>query len=256
MAADLPETITSLLTEALPGLFGGTKPVIRAAFASDALALNPATSEASASDPRPADQVDELAFDGEGPYQLTRSPYPGPRRVRLRTAGGAISLSDAEVRWDIADPRSFTLSPRPSRDLDAVTAVEVRYGVTAVFTTLGATRSLALSLQADEADAWRLGEAVALLLAAIELNRDALAAAAPHYHDGEYGALAQYRRLRIVGATAPTPTTWLVTLEADALLRLDRSLREDEGAPITHIASPGRAPRPGRPVDIAIEVDA
>jgi hypothetical protein len=260
VAADLPEAIAARLADALPALFGGATPVVRTEVTGDALELVAGTADAAASDPRPADQRDVLAFDGAhpgGPYELSRSPYPGPRRVWLQTAGGNVALSDQEVRWDATDPRRFTLAPRPSRDLGAVTGVEVLFGITSVFATLAATRRLELSLATADADAGRLGEALALMLAAVELNRDALvAAAAPTYQGGDYGAQSRLRRLRLVGATAPQPAQRLVALEADVLLRVDRSLRDDEGTPIARIASPGRAPVAGRPVDVAIEVDA
>jgi hypothetical protein len=258
--AELDVALLDLLRASLPGLFGGATPVVRASVVSDALQLDGQPPEPAVGDPRPADQLDRLTFDAtkpHGPWQLTRPPYPGPRRVRLLAPAGPVSLPEAEIAWDRADPRSLTLNLKPGRDVSAVTHVEVSYGVTAVFTALTAKRSLGLSLEVAAGDTTRLAGAVDLALAVIELNREQLTeSAAISYADGAYGATSSVKRLRVTGVVAPTSTTRLLSLEADTVLRLDRALAADEGAPIKRIGSPGRPADPQRRVDIAVEVDA
>ena len=85
-------------------------------------------------------------FDPEDPaydpaalprFTLSKPPYPGPRRVRLVTgAGDRIALGEREVIWDEVDGRRFTLAPARTRDLAGVEAVQVLYGVIAVFTVV------------------------------------------------------------------------------------------------------------------------
>jgi hypothetical protein len=259
LPAELEVALASLLQASLPGLFGGATPVVRLTVATDATEILAREAEAVVGDPRgdprPADQVDELPFDRTkpaGPYTLSLAPYPGPRRVRLVSPGGVTPLGDAEVEWGQVDPRKLILHPSAGRDLSTVTGVEVLYGVTAVFATVATRRTFGLSLDAQPANTSRLAGAVALALSVIELNREALTAAASvTYGGGDYGASSTIKRLRMVGVTAPKSTTRLLTLQADATLTLKRALREFEGAPIEHIRTPGRAPG-GGPVEIDI----
>jgi hypothetical protein len=259
MSGALGEALAALVTESLPGLFGGASPPVRVTVASELLELDPRSADAAASEPRPDDQVDELSFDPAdpaGPYLLTRPPYPGPRRVRLVAAGERVPLRDAEVVWDDDDPRRFTLQPRPSRDLTGVTAVEVLYGVTAVYTKLGATQTLGVSLRAAATDEATLGKAEALVVAVIALNRQRLLDdARAGYQDGDYGADVEVRRLRLL-RTTPADGVRLLTVQADLEVKASRALREDEGRPIERIRTPGRPLDPDRPVDIHIDVEA
>jgi hypothetical protein len=263
MASELDVALKALLVDALPALFGGTSPKVRLTVVSDTVVLDPRSAEATASAPRPTDQLDSLSFDPAhpaGPYQLTRHPYPGPRHVRLRGGGGAVlTLELHEVVWDPVDSRTFTLGLRPGRDVSAVTTVEALYGVTAVFSALKATRRLGVALEGAGGDTSRLREAEALATAVVELNRDRLAQdAATRYQGGDYASSARVDRLRLLEATGPTPssTARVLTFEAELALRVDRALRDDEGTPIEHIRTPGRPHDPDRKIDIAIEIEA
>jgi hypothetical protein len=259
MAAELDVAIKALLTEALPGLFGGATPAVKLDVVSDAFVIDKRSTEPIAGQPRPDDRVDSLAFDPDdpaGPYVLTASPYPGPRRVRLRSATGAVTtLTAAELAWDPHDSRRLTVQPRPGRDLSGFTALEVLYGVTAVFTSVKGTRTLELAFEG--ADAGELRSAEALALAAIALNRERLVAdAVIEYSDGDYRARESVISLGLTQARGLTDQTRGLTLVAEVGYKLERALREDEGTPIEHILSPGRTPDPARAVDIGIDVDA
>jgi hypothetical protein len=257
---ELDVALSSLLQASLPGLFGGSKPIAGLRVASDASEITGRESETAVSAPRPTDQLDSFAFEKtkpRGPFTLTRPPYPGPRRVRLRSPDGVVALADSELAWDPVNPQILTLNLRASRDLAAVTAVEVLYGVTAVYTTVAAKRTLGIFVETQDADVARLPGAVALALAVIELNRDVLsAAAAVSYTGGDYGAASHVKRLRLVGVSAPRTSARLLTLEADVTLTVNRALRASDGAPIQHIRSPGRPLDPRRPVQIDIQVGA
>src|SRR5215216_4720302 len=113
MVAELDFALKALLTEALPGLFGGATPSVKLAVLSDAFVIDKRSTEPIAGQPRPDDRVDSLAFDPDdpaGPYLLIASPYPGPRRVRLRSATGSVTtLTAAELVWDPHDSRRLTV---------------------------------------------------------------------------------------------------------------------------------------------------
>jgi len=256
--SSLELALRDLLAGALPGLFGGDPPAVRISAASDLLTIDRDSLEATAGAPAVDDRRDRLPFDPErpeGPYTLSQPPYPGARRVRLLSpAGDRTSLRDDEVRWDPADPRRFRLFPRPARDLAATSAVEVLYGVTAVFTRLKALRALALDLEADDA---RLAEAEALALAAIALNREPLIAAARAiYAQADYGAEAEVKALRLLRAERVAAGRLRLGLEAELELTLRRALADDEGRPIRRIVGPGRPDDTQRPVDPRVDVDA
>jgi len=261
MSSELDDALHALIVEALPGLCGGASPPVRVSVASDVLELDPHAGDAAASEPRPDDQLDELPFDPAhpaGPYLLTKPPYPGPRRVRLVTgAGDRVPLRDRETAWDATDPRRFSLDPRADRDLDGVTGVEVLYGVVSVFTKVKATQTLGVSLAASTADAARLKQAEALVVAVIELNRERLAGDAQvSYHDGDYGAAVGVRRLGLVRVTTPAEGERLLTVQAEVELKASRALGDGEGRPIERIRTPGRPLDPSRPVDVQIEIEA
>jgi len=262
MPGPLGDTLQALIAEALPGLFGGAQPPVRVVVTSGALELDPHDDDVGATDPRPDDGLDELPFDSAhpaGPYQLSRPPYPGPRRVRLVTGDGdRVTLGDGEVSWDVADPTRFTLAPRPDRDLTTVGGVEVLYGVVSVFTTVRATRTLTVSLVAAGADLAPLTQAEALVAAVIELNRERLVTEGQvAYQDGDYGVAVTPKRLRLTGSAAPsTAGERLLTVLAQVELKASRALAADEGRPIERIRTPGRPIAAGRPVDIQIDVQA
>src|SRR5262249_38678555 len=145
--------------------------------------------------------VDLLTFDPahpEGPYTLSRPPYPGPRRVYLRTpTDDRQPLRPAEVLWDSADSRSFTLQPKPTRALSGFNRVEILYGVTAVFTQLKSAHQMPVILRA--ADAATAERAVILALSAFALNREAvMAGGAFSQNDGGYRAEGTIKSLKLI----------------------------------------------------------
>jgi hypothetical protein len=259
MAAELDVALRALLIQALPGLFGGSTPAVTLSVVGDAFVVDKRSTEPIAGKPRPDDRVDSFAFDPDdppGPYVLTASPYPGPRRVRLRSVTGSVAtLTASELAWDPHDSRRLTVQPRPGRDLTGFSTLEVLYGVTAVFTSVKGTRTLELAF--DGADAGKLRSAEALALAVIALNRERLAAdAVTDYSDGDYRARGGVINLALTQASALSGETRGLTLVAEVGYKLERALREDEGTPIEYILSPGRTPDPAHPVDIGIDVDA
>jgi hypothetical protein len=162
--------------------------------------IDPQSADAAAGEPRPDDRADSFPFHPEhpeGPYTLTQPPCPGPRHVRLTTEmGDRIPLRADEAIWN---GRVFTLHLRPNRELSGVVGVEALYGVTAVFTTIKATQTLTLQLEASDAD--RLEQAEALVVAVIALNRQRLVdeAGATFVGDGQqerflFGIGSGYRR--------------------------------------------------------------
>src|SRR5829696_5478139 len=149
MTGGLPQALETLLTSSLPSLFGGA---VGLTVAGGLLEIDQEQSaDATASEPRPDDRVDDLEFDPEdpaGPYTLTQPPYPGPRRVWLITeSDDRITLRPEEVIWDRTDARVFSLALRPQRDVSAVTGIRVLYGVAAIYTKVKAVQTLSLQLE-------------------------------------------------------------------------------------------------------------
>ena len=258
MTGGLPEALETLLTTSLPGLFGGG--AVGLSVGGGLLEIDQEQSaDATASEPRPDDRVDDLGFDPEdpaGPYTLTQPPYPGPRRVWLVTgAADRLPLRSEEVVWDRTDARIFSLALRPQRDVSAVTAIRVLYGVTAVFTKVKAVQTL--DLQLETSDAGLLERAESLVVAVIQLNRQRLAdEARANYEDGDYGAIVEIKNVGLVRGTTPEDDVRLLLMRAELELKASRALGEDEGAPIERILTPGRPPDPDRPIDVHIDVEA
>lgn len=258
MTGGLPEALETLLTISLPGLFGGG--AVGLSVGGGLLEIDQEQSaDATASEPRPDDRVDDLGFDPEdpaGPYTLTQPPYPGPRRVWLVTgAADRLPLRSEEVVWDRTDARVFSLALRPQRDVSAVTAIRVLYGVTAVFTKVKAVQTL--DLQLETSDAGLLERAESLVVAVIQLNRQRLAdEARANYEDGDYGAIVEIKNVGLVRGTTPEDDVRLLLMRAELELKASRALGEDEGAPIERILTPGRPPDPDRPIDVHIDVEA
>lgn len=258
MTGGLPEALETLLTTSLPGLFGGG--AVGLSVGGGLLEIDQEQSaDATASEPRPDDRVDDLGFDPEdpaGPYTLTQPPYPGPRRVWLVTgAADRLPLRSEEVVWDRTDARVFSLALRPQRDVSAVTAIRVLYGVTAVFTKVKAVQTL--DLQLETSDAGLLERAESLVVAVIQLNRQRLAdEARANYEDGDYGAIVEIKNVGLVRGTTPEDDVRLLLMRAELELKASRALGEDEGAPIERILTPGRPPDPDRPIDVHIDVEA
>lgn len=258
MTGGLPEALETLLTTSLPGLFGGG--AVGLSVGGGLLELDQEQSaDATASEPRPDDRVDELGFDPEdpaGPYTLTQPPYPGPRRVWLVTgAADRLPLRSEEVVWDRTDARVFSLALRPQRDVSAVTGIRVLYGVTAVYTKVKAVQTLDVRLTTSDSDL--LERAESLVVAVLQLNRQRLAdEARAIYEDGDYGAAVELKNVGLVRGTTPEDDVRLLLMRAELELKASRALGEDEGAPIERILTPGRPTDPDRPIDVHIDVEA
>lgn len=282
MTGNLDEAITALLKDALPGLLGGAQPPVTLTVESDTFATDPNAGDAQASEARPDDFSDQFAFDPAGivfdpqdpaydpaalpHFTLSKPPYPGPRRVRLVTgAGDRIALGDREVIWDEVDGRRFTLAPARTRDLAGVTAVQVLYGVIAVFTVVKFNQVLSVVMQAAESAVAQLDRCEALATGVIELNRQALLdASAATYDDGDYEARVKTNSFKLLEGNRPggNPSSAFAANQrrlvytAEVELKITRALHEDEGRPIVRIRTPGKPVDPQRPVDIEIGVDA
>ena len=276
MTGNLDEAIVTLLKDSLPGLLGGAQPPVTVAVQTDTFATDPKGADALTSEPRADDFSDQFAFDPAGVvfdpqdpaydpaalprFTLSKPPYPGPRRVRLVTgAGDRIALGDREVIWDEVDSRRFALAPARTRDLASVTAVQVLYGVIAVFTMVKFSQVLSVVLEG--ADAGQLDRCEALATGVIELNRQALLdASAATYDDGDYGAGVKTNSFKLLagnrlgGDSGANQRRLVYTAEVE--LKITRALHDDEGRPIVRIRTPGRPVDPQRPVDVEIGVDA
>jgi len=254
----LNEAVKVLLAESLPSLFGGDDPAVKVGTTDNRFTLDASSAEAIASEPRPDDRADELAFDPDnpaGPYQLAVVPEPGPRRVRLTTKlKDRITLREDEVAWDGADPRLFTLQLRQGRDLADVTGVQVLYSVTAVYLKLKIAHTFSLLLESTSAQ--KVQQAESLAVAVIALNRQRLLdEGAYEFEEGDYGVAATVKSLKLVEGTA-SPKKRTLDFNAEIELKATRAMSEDEGRPILRIRTEGLPADPGRPVDIRIDVEA
>jgi hypothetical protein len=262
MIGGLDQAIQDLLRSDLPELFDATAPadpLVAVSFTEDLFELSPDSAEPAATEPRPDDRLDRLAFDPNnpaGPYLLTQTPLPGPRRVRLATPlGDSLALTSAEYEFDFAEPRSFTLSPKPHRDLASFNGVHVIYSVTAVYVQLKYNQDLSLIL--TSADPAALERAEALAVALVSLRRDPLVAAAnASFSSGDYGAAITVKTLHLRTGTAPSATSRRLQFRAEMELKGTRSLAETEDRPIVRIRSTIGPPNPDKPVDINIDVEA
>ena len=239
MSASLADALAEALTEALPGLLGGRRPPLAIEVRSEALEYDPSSLDAAAGVPRPEDQLDLLPFDpaaSAGPYELTRTPDRGPRVVRLVGDGRREAVAAAEIDWDAGEPRRFVLALQPGRSLDGLTAVQIRYGVTAVFTTLQATETLQVTLTPATDDAHVPAAAELLVAAVLALDRDKLTRRLESEHaDGDYSARVRATQLRLERGAPLAETGRAITVTADLEIRVTRALREGEAAPIERV---------------------
>ncbi len=259
MTGNLEQAIHDLLTGALPALFGGTPPTVALTFVTNPYTLDPNSADAEAGDPRVDDQLDQLAFDPAhpaGPYALTKPPVTGARRVWLTDdAGDRVPLTDAEIIWDPQAAEKFTLAPRAGRDMTPFNALQVLYGVAAVFVKRKLVHEFALQLQSS--DPAHLADSEALTIAVVELNRKQLASAAAQRSDsGDYAAELSVVGLSVVGGTASVANTRVLNFTADLEIKAMRALAADEGTQISTIVSPGETADAQHPVRIAAGVDA
>jgi hypothetical protein len=259
MLLALQNAFFELLKTSFPDVFGGTTPPVKVTFQRYAWTLDPSSADPTAGEPTQDDAVDLLAFDPEhpeGPYTLSRPPYPGPRRVYLRTPGNdRQTLGPGEVQWDSINPRSFTLQPKPTRVLTGFNRVEVLYGVTAVFTQLKSHHELPVILSGTDDAA--LERAEALALAAFALNREAvMSSGAFSQSGGGYTAAGTLKSLKLLKGASAAGSSRELFLDAEVELKVSRALAEGEGRPILHIVSPGKTPSGDRKVDVDIDVQS
>jgi hypothetical protein len=258
MLSSLETALQNLLESALPDLFGGNNAPVSWNIANRQFQVDKNSLEPAAGEPRTDDHVDTLPFNAAtpaGPYTLTQSPSPGPRRISLVTGSGdRIPLREEEVVWNLTAPREFTLALRPSRDVTGITSVRALYGVTAVFTRIKALYTCTAQMEANS-DA-QLNQAESLVIAVLVLHRESLMAAAQtSFTDGNYSSAVVVENLYLTQGVRTTQSATL-TLSAAIELKASRALEADEGRPITKILTPGRPLDPNRPVDVFIEVDA
>lgn len=256
MLLALQTAITSLLQSSLPALFTGAG-LVQIAFDDDTWTFDPLSADAVAGEPGPGDATDLLAFDPNapaGPYTLTRPPYPGPKRVYLRSPQGElVALSPREVIWNPANAASFTFQPRPGRDLTGFTELSVLYGIVTAGTQLKVLHKASLTLTSS--DAAKAEQALALALAVLALNREALRGqGAFSFTSGGYQSEGTLKTLHFSGGTTIADVRTL-QISAELDLEVQRLLGPDEGKPIVQILSPGR-PAGGRPIDIDPAVEA
>lgn len=259
MLLALQNAFLDLLKTSFPDLFSGATPPVKVTFQRYGWTLDPSSADPTAGEPTQDDAVDLLAFDPEhpeGPYTLSRPPYPGPRRVYLRTPGNdRQTLGPSEVQWDTVNPQSLTLQPKPSRVLTGYNRVEVLYGVTAVFTQLKSHHEMPVLMSASEGTT--VERAQVLALAAFALNREAVMTAGTFTQtSGSYTTAGTIKSLKLLKGAANTKLSRKLVLDVEVELKVSRALAEGEGQPIVRIVSPGKTPSEGHKVDIDIDVQS
>lgn len=257
MLLALQSAITALLQGAFPALFTGAG-AVQMAFADNQWQFDPMSADPVAGEPGPQDAVDALVFNPAaptGPYLLTRPPYPGPRRVYLRTPSGDLAaLANAELVWDAINPASFIFKPRTGRLLTGFDHLEAHYGVVAAGTQLKTLHQTSLLL--TTADPARAEQALSLSLAALALNRERLRQQAAYsFAAGNYQVAGTLQSLSFASGSTSAAHVSSVLIHTALDLTVQRLLVESEGQPIVHISSPGR-PAGGRPIDIDPVVQA
>jgi len=255
MLVALQNAIANLLKASLPALLTEPDPV-RLAFPADTWTFDTLSADPVAGEPGPLDATDTFPFDPQapaGPYKLTRPPYPGPKRVYLRSPGDLVPLSSGELEWAGDDPTSLTIHPRTGRDLAGFDHVDVHYGIVAAGTQIKTLHTATLTITAT--DAAKAERALSLALAVLALNRDALRTqGAFAFASGDYQAQGTLKTLAFSnGSSAAGVHTLQFSAEIDLLVQ--RLLAGDEGKAIVRIISPGRETGK-RPIDVVPAVES
>ncbi len=242
MILALQSAITTLLETRLPNIFAGATPA-SLSFPEDSWIFDPMSADPVAGEPGPQDARDLLPFDPaapSGPHTLTRSPYPGPKRIYLRaTGGGRIALSQAEISWDENDARIFTLTPRAVHVLDDFDQLEVLYGIISASTQLKTLHKFVVEVGAT--DGATTENAFTLALAVLTLHRATLIEqGSDNWTASGYQAQSTVKELKLVSGQTPSANTRQLEMSVQVEMRLQRLLGEDEGTPISHILSPGQ----------------
>jgi hypothetical protein len=260
MLVPLQKAFHDLLKASFPDVFTGTPIPVRVEFPEYQFTFDPSSADPVAGSPVQDDASDSFPFNPAapaGPYTLTKPPYPGPRRVYLKTpAGDRQPLRPAEVSWDPNDSQKLTLAPAATRVLTGYSQVEVRYGVTAVFTQLKSLHPMPVRLLTAEGEEVLSDRAEALALAAFALNRDALMTAGAYTQTGGgYTVQGTIKSLKLNKGSAPSQSARRLVLEVEVELKISRALGADEGKPILRILSPGKVAG-DRKVDVDIGVES
>lgn len=242
MILALQSAIAALLETSLPEIFGGATPAT-VMFPEGIWHFDPLSADPVAGEPGPEDARDLLPFDAAaptGPHTLTRTPYPGPKRIYLRAASGdRLVLSNAEINWDDNDPRVFTLTPRADRVLVDFNQLEVLYGVIGAATQVKTLHKFVLEISASDGPGTET--AFALALSVLTLHRTALMEqGGASWTSGGYQAQSSIKELKLSAGAIPSATTRQLEMAVQVDLRLQRLLAVDEGKPIERILSPGQ----------------
>jgi hypothetical protein len=259
MIGHLAAAVVDLLTASMPTLVGAGAGQVGVQVRRPLYVIDPASADALAGAPRPDDGRDTLPFDPahpQGPYLLSRPPYPGPRRVYLENgAGERITLNSDEVAWDPANPQQFTVQLKVYRDTTGLDQVTVLYGITGIFTSIKAVNTVEIELTST--DSANLFAAESLAVSIIQLNRDILREnAESSVSDGDYTVVTSIKKLVIHRGTFTQGGSLVIALDAESEVKASRALRADEGVVIERIASAGATPDPNRPVQIDPMVEA
>lgn len=257
MLLALQSATDTLLKAELPSVFTGAG-AAALSFAGHTWEFDRASADPIAGEPGPQDAVDDLLFNplaAAGPYLLTRPPYPGPKRVYLRSPGGElVALGHQEIVWNAADSRSFSLAPRAGRALAGFDRLRVLYGVVAAATKLKMLHRINLTVTAVDAAAAE--RAFSLALSTLTMNREALLAAGGFAWTADgYQVAGSVKSLSFATGSSPAANARSLALTAEVDLLLERLLAADEGRPIARIFSPGHAAGT-RPVAIDPAVEA
>ncbi|WP_313953181.1 hypothetical protein [Accumulibacter sp.] len=243
MLLGLENAIVSLLQNELPSLFSGPG-AATASFSADAWAFDRLSTAPVAGELGPEDAVDELPFDSSaptGPYSLTRQPYPGLKRVYLRsTKGELVALRNAEVVWNPADPGSFAIVPVAGRTLSEFDHLHVMYSAVAEATRLKTLHKLTLQIAGADSDSTE--RAFALSLSVLAMNHDMLLRrAAFSWAADDYQVDGSVKTLRFFSGSSSGENLRTLSLEAELDLRLERLLAGSEARLAAHTPSPRTA---------------